>query len=379
MPNYIPLSVPNLSGNELKYTTTAIKTEWVSTAGPYIPDFEKSVASFTGMADAVACQSGSAALHLAFMEVGVERGDLVIVPDLTFAATVNPVTYIGADPVFMDCDDSLCVDPIKLRDFCREECEMRNNVLFHKSNGRRVSAVVPVHIFGNLADMEAIMDIANEFYLAVVEDAAEALGSFWSSGRYAGKHAGTVGDIGVLSFNGNKIVTTGGGGMLISENQNALDHMRYLSQQSKDDMVRFIHNEVGYNYRLTNLQAALGIAQMEQLPGFIDTKKQNYELYLDEGLELLPFREGVKPNYWFYSLMSHGNRDTLMEQLRERNIESRPVWELMHRLPPFKNCIPYRIERAKYYHAEIVNIPCSTNLSEDTVRFVAAQIKDILN
>ena len=377
MEDFIPLSVPNLKGRELELVSDAVNTEWVST-GPYIPEFERVFASYTGVQNAVAVQSGTAALHLAYIESGIRGGDMVIVPDLTFAATVNPLAYIGAEPVFIDCDDSLCMDVHKLRSFCENECVMRDGELLHKGRNKRVRAVVPVHIFGNLADMREIMDIAREFSLRVIEDACEALGSFWTAGPYEGRHSGTVGDIAVFSFNGNKIVTTGGGGMILAKDETELNHMRYLSTQSKNDELRFIHDEVGYNYRLTNVQAALGIAQMEKLPEFLIVKKRNYELYRQEGLELLSFLPGVSPNYWFYSLMTHGKRDHLMGELAKRHIQSRPIWELMHRLKPFADCIAYQIERAAFYHSEIVNIPCSTNLSETGARRVAAAIKDIL-
>lgn len=378
MSDFIPLSVPNLKGNELSYVTEAVKTEWVSTGGPYIPEFEKSFAAFVGTQSAVAVQSGTAALHLAYMEAGVTSSDMVIVPDLTFIGTLNPIAYIGAEPVFIDCDDSLCIDVVKLRAFCETECSVREGELRHKGSGKRVRAVVPVHVFGNLADMQEIMDIALEFKLRVVEDACESLGSFWTAGRYSGLHSGVVGDIGVFSFNGNKIVTTGGGGMIIAKSETELKHMRYLSTQSKNDELRFIHDEVGYNYRMTNMQAALGIAQMESLPEFLKTKKRNYDLYLEEGLELLGFSSGVSANHWLYSLLTHGKRDLVISELAGRNIQTRPIWELMHRLRPFRNCIAYKIERAEYYHSEIVNIPCSTNLTESDVRRVAAEIRDIL-
>ena len=378
MADFVPLSVPNLKGNELKYVKEAVETEWVSSGGPYIPEFEKVIADYLGASGAVAVQSGTAGLHLAFLEAGVTQNDLVIAPDLTFMGTVNPLGYIGAEPVFVDCDDSLCLDPVKMRKFCERECEIRNGELWHKGKGKRVKAAVPVHIFGNLADMHEIMKTAEEFCLTVIEDACEALGSFWNEGPLKGKYAGTTGDISVLSFNGNKIVTTGGGGMIIAKDDGELEHMRYLSRQSKNDELRFIHDEIGYNYRMTNLQAALGIAQMEQLEKFIKIKKRNYDIYIEEGLELLPFNSNVTPNYWFYSLLTRNRRDLLIEELSKRNIQSRPVWELMHRLKPFKNSIAYEIERADFYHSQIVNIPCSTNLDEQTVRYVAKEIKSIL-
>lgn len=376
MDTNIPLSVPNFSGNEQEYVARAIADEWVSTGGPFITEFEQSVAEFAGADEAVACQSGSAALHLAILESGLERGDIVLAPDLTFIASINPIRYAGGVPVFFDCDDTLCIDVAKLRRFCERECELRDGALFEKSSGARVRAVMPVHIFGNLCDMESIMDIAAEFGLFVIEDACEALGSFYAAGRYAGRHAGTIGDIGALSFNGNKIITTGGGGMLFAQQKKMRDHMRYLSTQAKDDAVRFVHNEVGFNYRLTNLQAALGVAQMEQLPLFIETKKRNYNLYGELGIELLPFRGDISPNYWFYSYMTGGRREQLMEQLAQRGIASRPIWQLMHRLKPYESCRAYEIEKAEFYRDEVLNIPCSTNLSERDVKLVAAAIKD---
>ena len=378
MHDFVPLSVPNLKGRELELVSQAIETEWVSTGGPYIPEFEEKISRYIGVEDAVAVQSGTAGLHLAYKEVGITAEDMVIVPDLTFMGTLNPVAYIGAEPVFIDCDDSLCIDTAKIRRFCEGECRIDNGALFHLATGKRVRAVVAVHIFGNICDMKEIVDIADEFHLKVVEDATESLGSYYVSGQYMGKHAGTIGDIAVLSFNGNKIITTGGGGMIIAKDSEALEHMRYLSRQSKNDELRFIHDEIGYNYRMTNLQAALGIAQLEQLDRFIETKKRNYEIYLEEGLNLLPFKEDISPNYWFYSLMTSGHRYILMEELTKRNIQSRPIWELMHLLKPFKDSLTYEIERAPYYHAEIVNIPCSTNLDEGTARYVAGEIKNIL-
>ena len=378
MKQFIPLSVPNLKGNELAYVTEAVETEWVSTGGPYIPEFEQAIAKSIGVDDAVAVQSGTAGLHLAYLEAGVTSGDIVLVPDLTFIGTLNPVGYIKAEPIFFDCDDNLCIDVQKVRRFCEKECVIRDDSLYYKGNGKRVRAVIPVHIFGNLCDMEEIIDIAEEFKLKVIEDASEAIGCYFTSGRYKGCHAGTMGDISVISFNGNKIITTGGGGMIIAKDSTELEHMRYLSRQSKDDELRFIHNEIGFNYRMTNLQAALGLAQLERLPEFIEIKKTNYGIYLEEGLNLLPFSDNISSNYWFYSLMADGKRDLLIEELGRRNIQTRPVWELMHRLKPFRDCMTYGIERASFYHREIVNIPCSTNLTEDTVRYIAKEIKDIL-
>ena len=224
---------------------------------------------------------------------------------MTFIAAVNPVKYQFATPVFIDCDDSFCMDPIKLKEFCDSECDFQEEILRYKGND--VKAIVVVHVFGNLADMESIMKIAKTYNLKVIEDATEALGTKYTEGKYAGKYAGTIGDFGAFSFNGNKIITTGGGGAITANQPEKVDHIRYLSTQAKDDPHFYIHNEVGYNYRMTNLQAALGVAQVEMLPEFVKRKQKNHEKYkeLFEGFEygkIIDFRKGTFSNKWFYSL-----------------------------------------------------------------------------
>lgn len=369
----IPLSVPNLKGNELKYVTEAIQSEWVSTAGPYIGEFERKIADYVHSPSAVACQSGTSGIHLALMAVGVNAGEEVIVPTLTFIAAVNPVRYLGAEPVFMDCDDSLTMDPQKLLSFCETECQMKNGVLFNRTSNRKISAIVVVHIFGNMADMETIMQIARKYHLLVVEDATEALGSFYLSGKYNGRFAGTIADIGVYSFNGNKIITTGGGGMIVSHDEVLLERCRFLSTQAKKDIVYFIHDEIGYNYRMTNLQAALGLAQLEQLDNFIRIKHDNYKRYRNNGISLLAFKEEIRPNYWFYSHRSK-DRDGLIRFLDAEHIQSRPIWKLIHTLKPYERSQAYQIEKAVEYYAQIVNIPCSSNLETEEVDKISSLI-----
>jgi perosamine synthetase len=374
---FIPLSAPNLKGNELAYVTEAVKTEWVSTAGPYIADFEKAAAGYVHVPAACACQSGTAGLHLALKVLGIQPGEEVLVPTLTFVAAVNPVHYIGADPVFMDCDDTLTLDPKKLKRFCEEECEFDGNILKNKTSCRKVTALVVVHVFGNLADMEEIMSLAGTYHLKVIEDATEALGSCYREGAYEGRYAGTIGDIGVFSFNGNKIITTGGGGMVVSQNPELTERCRFLSTQAKKDTVYFVHEEIGYNYRMTNLQAALGLAQLEQLEEFIRIKKENYELYQKEGIKLLPFRSDIRSNYWFYSYLTD-NRDGLIRYLEQHQIQSRPVWKLIHTLKPYAESRAYQIEKALWYYDRIVNIPCSSNLEGESVKRVAERIHSFL-
>ena len=226
MGRFIPLCIPNFEGNESKYVNDALAQGWASTGGAYITELEKQLAEYVHAENVAACQSGTSALHLSLIECGVLPGDMVIVPTLTFIAAVNPVSYQFADPVFMDCDDTLCIDPVKVRSFCEEECEMQDGKLIHKATGKHVKAMVVVHVFGNMVDMEAIMDIAAEFNLKVIEDATEALGTYYTEGRYKGKYAGTVGDFGAYSFNGNKIITTGGGGAVTAKDSKTVIHLR---------------------------------------------------------------------------------------------------------------------------------------------------------
>lgn len=378
MEHFIPLSVPNLKGKELEYVTHAVETEWVSTAGPYISDFESKIAEYVGTPEAVACQSGTAGLHLALMACGISAGDEVIVPTLTFIAAVNPVKYLEAEPIFMDCDDSLTMDPIKLQDFCEKECDFKDKVLINKKTGRHVKAIIVVHVFGNMADMARIMETAQLYHLKVIEDATEALGTYYTSGKYKSKFAGTIGDIGVYSFNGNKIITTGGGGMIVSNNKEYLSKCRYLSTQAKDDTLYFVHDEIGYNYRMTNLQAALGLAQLEQLEAFISIKQINYMEYQKSGIPLLNFREDIRSNYWFYSYLTE-ERDSLLHYLSSQNIQTRPIWKLIHTLKPYQNVQSYRIEKAMYYYDHVLNLPCSTSLAVNDVEIVASEIKKFIN
>ena len=383
---FIPLSVPNLKGNELKYVTHAVETEWVSTGGPYINEFEEKIADYAKCKGAVSCQNGTAGLHTALIVCDVTKDDEVIVPTLTFIAAVNPVRYVGAEPIFMDCDDSLTMDIDKLRAFCEKECVSQNNKLMNKTTKKHIKAVLVVHVFGNIADMESIMEIAHTFNLKVIEDATEAIGTYYISGKYKGKHAGTIGDIGVYSFNGNKIMTTGGGGMIVSNNEDLLSRAKHLTTQAKSDELYYTHDEIGFNYRMTNLQAALGLAQLEQLEDFIITKKRNYDYYKKElndvdGLRILDFKEDIRPNYWFYGLYIEDsfklNRDELISYLASHKIQTRPIWGLINEQKPYLYNQSYEIDKAKDYLKHVVNIPCSSNLSVEDVFIVIECLKGI--
>jgi len=386
--NFIPLSVPNFSGNERRYADEAVTAGWVSTGGAFIKRMEGQLAAFLHAENVACCQSGTAALHLAIVDAGVGPQDIVLVPPLTFIAAVNPVRYQFAQPVFIDCDASFCMDPAKLRRFCAEECELRGDRLIDKATGKRVKAVVVVHVFGNLVDMEAIMDIAEEYHLAVIEDATEALGSHYTEGRFAGRYAGTIGDYGAYSFNGNKIITTGGGGAVTARDPQRVDHMRYLSTQAKDDPHYYIHHEIGYNYRMTNLQAAVGVAQMEELPAFLARKKENYEHYAElfadcPDAKLLPYRAGTEPNRWFYALAINRNRvkatmREIITTLEARGVGTRAIWGLINEQRPYEGERTYQLEQAPYYANRILNIPCSTSLMAEDVERAAAIIRRVL-
>lgn len=370
MSKFIPLSVPNLSGNELEYVTQVVKNEWVSTGGAEIEKLEKQFAKYVKKDLACAVQSGTAGLHLAMKLCDVGYGDEVIVPTLTFIAAVNPVKYCGAEPVFMDCDDYLCLDVDKVCEFVENECSFDDEKLVNKKTNRHIKAVVAVHVFGNMVKMQPLMELAKKYNLKIIEDATEALGTYQ---KETGAFAGTIGDFGVYSFNGNKIITTGGGGMLIAKNPEATKHAKHLSTQAKADMLYFDHDEIGYNYRMTNLQAALGLAQFEQLEKFVTVKIENYNYYLEKGLNLLPFDETLRSNHWFYSLVTD-KRDELIKYLNENNIQTRPIWKLIHTLKPYAGCQSYKIEKAIKYYEKIVNIPCSTNLTKEDMDKVVSEI-----
>lgn len=386
MSEFIPLSVPNLKGNELKYVTEAIEKEWVSTGGAYIDRFENEIAEYLHVKQAVACQSGTSAIHLALLESNISSEDEVIVPTLTFIAAVNPVKYCNAHPVFMDCDEFFTMDMNKLQEFCENECDFDGEILINKSSKRKIKAVIVVHVFGNMADMEHLMEISEKYNLKIIEDATEALGTYYTEGKYKGKFAGTIGDFGCYSFNGNKIITTGGGGMVVAKDNNKLKHIKYLSTQAKDDTLNYVHNEIGYNYRMTNLQAALGVAQLEHLEQFIEVKERNYRLYKEKiseikGIEILEFRKGIRPNYWFYSLMlkdTRIERDEFIRELSNYNIQTRPIWGLISEQKPYKKYQKYEIEQAFIYYNGVINVPCSTNLEYSQINEVIKYIKRLM-
>ena len=385
MSEFIPLSVPNFGEQEADAARAAVLSGWVSTSGARVAEFEQAIADYVGMPRAVATNAGSSALHIAAMAAGIRPGDEVIVPTLTFIAAVNPLTrYMGAEPIFIGCDDSLCIDPDAVEDFCANHCTMKDGKLYNSKTGAHVAALEVVYVFGNMADMPRLLDIAKRYGLILFEDATEALGTHYISGPLAGKFAGTMGDTGCYSFNGNKIITTGAGGMMVSNHEDWAAHAKHLSTQAKADLLQFLHDEVGYNYRMTNVQATLGLVQLKRLEGFIAHKKERYDQYVagldgKHGLRILPFRDesqGVRPNRWFYSLYlgeSGLNRDDVIARLQEQNIQTRPVWALIHEQADYPKNEAYGLNKALDYRRNIVNLPCSTDLTErDCARVIDA-------
>lgn len=375
----IPLSVPNISGNEWKYVKDCLDTGWVSSVGSYVNSFEEKVADYVGAHYAVATSSGTAALHVGLIACDVQPEDEIIVPTLTFVATVNAVKYCGAYPVFMDCDkDTLCLDVKKVIAFLDNECELRQDgYTYNKKTKRRIKAVIPVHMYGCPVDMAPLLEVCKNNNIDIIEDATESIGS-----EYKGRKTGSFGKIGCFSFNGNKIITTGGGGMIVTKDANIAERIKHLTTQAKIDPIEYDHDEIGYNYRLANIQAALGVAQMERLEEFIDIKRRNALLYKELLSELAEVEfvwedYSVKSNFWFYAVrVPEKDKGPLMEYLLSRDIQVRPIWKLIHTLPMYKGCQTYYIQEAMKAYNSCINLPCSVNLKEDDLLFVVENIKN---
>lgn len=379
---FIPLCVPEIRGNEWKYVRECLDTGWVSSVGRFVGRFEAAVAEAVGSRHAVATVNGTAALHVALMLAGVERDDEVIVSTLTFIAPVNAIRYIGAWPVFIDARESdWQMDPDRVVAFLREGCEKRGDRLVNKTTGRRVRAVLPVHVLGHPVDMAPILDAARELGLPVVEDSTEALGV-----RYRGRAAGRLGDIGCFSFNGNKLVTTGGGGMLVTDDSAIAERARYLTTQAKDDPIEYVHGEVGYNYRLTNVQGAIGVAQMEVMDDYIESKRRIAAVY-DEALAGVPgisfLREpaGSFSTFWMYTVRIDPERfgmdsRALLKSLEKVEIQTRPLWQPIHLSAPHRTDPPAECPVAETLYREALSLPCSVGLAEEDQQKVIDAIRN---
>ena len=379
----IPLSVPSLKGNEWQYVKECLDTEWVSSAGKYVELFEEKIADYTGAKFAVACVNGTSALQVSLHLAGAQIGDEVIIPALTFIAPVNAIAYNGANPVFMDADEYYNIDVEKTIDFIQTQTSFQDGTTKNITTGKRISAIVPVHVWGNAVMLDELVPLCMERNIAVVEDASESLGTVYTTGKYEGQNTGTIGKLGCLSFNGNKIITTGGGGIILTDDKELEEKARYLTTQGKDDPVRYIHHEIGYNFRLTNIQAALGVAQLEQLPGFLERKRgifNQYQTALDNinGLTLAGVPNYADNNHWMNLLQIDSDkygedRESLMLKLEENGIQTRPIWALNHQQKPYKNCQNYRIEQAKMFVDNSLCLPSSTNLSDKDIQEIISQ------
>lgn len=372
------LSGPNISGNEWKYVKDCLDTAWVSSVGQYVNRFEELVAEFTGCRYAVATSNGTSALHISLMLAGVQCGDYVLVPNLTFVASLNSIVYSGASPILVDVDEQTWqMDVDLLKNFLAEHTEIKDGKCVHRKDGRIIRAIMPVHVLGNIADMDRLMSLANNYHLAVVEDATEALGSY-----YKGKHSGSFGVMGCFSFNGNKIITTGGGGMIVTDDEVLAKKAKHLTTQAKSDAFEYIHDEIGYNYRLVNVLAAIGVAQMEQLPGFIQRKKEIDNLYRTalEGVGDITFQQvpdGVDANCWLFTFRS-GRQKQVLQALNQEGFQSRPFWKPMNRLTMFERALyitNYNI--ADQVYGECLSIPCSTYITDEECSQIVETIKNV--
>ena len=381
--DFIPLHVPLFIGNEKKYMAECIDSNFVSSVGEFVVRFEQKCAEYTGAKYAVAAMNGTSALHIALLLSGVKRDDEVITQALTFIATANAISYIGAKPVFIDVDkETMGLSPQKMEAWLQENVELREVTPhplnpsgplpvfpspllplfpFNKSTGRRISACVPMHTFGHPVKLTELQAVCERYNIPLIEDAAESIGS-----HYKGKHTGTFGKIGILSFNGNKLITTGGGGMILTDDQHLAKMARHLTTQAKvPHPYELLHDCIGYNYRMTNISAALGVAQMESLDYLLRLKRTLAERYNEffRNTEYEFFTEPVdcKSNYWLNVLITKdkAHRDELLQFTNQHGIMSRPIWELMNRLPMFADCQTDGLENSMWFAERVVNIPSS--------------------
>ncbi|WP_118973744.1 LegC family aminotransferase [Taibaiella koreensis] len=361
--DFIPLHAPRFAGNEKKYLMDTIDSTFVSSVGAYVNRFEEMMTEITGAKYSVAIVNGTNALHMAMLVCGVQAGDEVLSQALTFIATANAISYIGAQPVFIDVDrDTLGMSPEALQRFLDSNAEKRaDGFTYNRTTGKKISACIPMHTFGLPLRIEEIAEICAIWNIVLIEDAAESLGSYIGD-----RHTGTYGKIGTFSFNGNKTVTCGGGGALVTDDEALARKAKHLTTQAKmPHRWAFVHDEVGYNYRMPNLNAALACAQLEQLPGFLENKRELAALYKDffatQKITFVAGREATKANYWLNTIIldSPEERDAFLEQSNDNGVMTRPVWELMNRLPMFQHCQHDSLEHSIWLADRIVNIPSS--------------------
>lgn len=361
-----PLHAPLFIGNEKKYLNECIDTTFVSSVGKFVDRFEEEMAAYTGAKKAVVCVSGTNALHMAMMLVGVERDDEVLTQALTFIATCNAISYIGAHPVFIDVDmETLGLSPKAVKVWLENNAELKNGVCYNKKTGRRVKACIPMHTFGHPVKIDELVQICDEWHLELVEDAAESIGSL-----YKGQHTGTFGKIGAISFNGNKTITTGGGGMLLFQDEELGKLAKHLTTQAKvPHRWAFVHDHIGYNYRMPNINAALGCAQLENLDRYVENKRETAQIYADffkniPDITFFTEPENCRSNYWLNVVMlkDKAAQQEFLEYTNDHGVMTRPVWELMNRLEMFKQCETDGLKNTEWLADRIVNIPSSVRL-----------------
>jgi len=382
---FIPLCIPKISGNEWKYIKACLDSGWVSSVGGYVDRFEQMVAEYVNANYAVATMNGTSALHVALLVTGIQPNDEILVSTLSFIAPANAIRYVGAWPVFIDAEPNYWqIDPQKAMDFLRKECVWRNDTLYNKVTNRRVSGILPVHILGHPVDMDPILEIARKYNLVVIEDATESLGA-----KYNGRMVGHLGDIACFSFNGNKIITTGGGGMLVTDNEDWARRAKYLTTQAKDDAVEYIHQEIGYNYRLTNIQAAMGCAQLELLDNFIANKREIAATYTTAladvtGITPMPEADWAYSIFWMYTVLVNEkvygiDSRAVLQQLASKGIQTRPLWLPLHRNQAHANSQAYYCDVAEQLNQNALSLPCSVGLKDGQLNSVIQNLKDFFN
>lgn len=357
---FLPLHEPVFFGNEKKYLNECIDSTFVSSVGKFVDKFEQMVAEFTGAKYAIATVNGTAALHIALKLAGVDENSEVITQPLTFIATCNAISYCNAVPVFVDVDkDTMGMSPQSLKSFLMSETIQKEGGCYNKTTGKKITAAVPMHTFGHPCRIDEIAEICDEHNIVLIEDAAESLGSY-----YKNQHTGTFGEIGVLSFNGNKTITTGGGGMLITNDEALAKHAKHLTTTAKlAHPYEYIHDEIGYNYRLPNINAALGCAQMESLSSILKNKRQLAEQYIGffekQNIQFVKEQEHAKVNYWLNAVImeSEEQRNVFLQETNDNNVMTRPVWGLMNKLTMFENCQTSNLDNAQWLEQRVVNIP----------------------
>jgi perosamine synthetase len=378
----IPLCVPSIGGNEWRYVKECLDTQWVSSVGPFVDRFEGLVADYVGAQYGVATSSGTAALHVALLVAGIQPDDEVLLPSLTFIAPANAARYAGAWPVFIDAEpDYWQIDPQRVLDFLNQECHWLEGKLVNKLTGRCVKAIMPVHALGHPVDIDSILEVAKKYDLVVIEDATESLGA-----EYKGRKVGNLGHIACLSFNGNKIITTGGGGMIVTNNAEWSRKAKYMTTQAKDDPVEYIHNEIGFNYRLTNLQAAMGCAQIEQLPRFIDAKRRIAETYTKAfaqipGVSMMAQAAWARSIFWLSTVLIDerefgADSRTLMKRLAQRGVQARPLWQPLHKSPAHPRAQSSGGDVADQLNRRALSLPSSVGLSAEDVQLVIRAVAE---